>query len=104
MPPPKNPKLEDVLKDSRFRRVTHKNYVFYLRDSRNGYKTYVYEERILKKNQECIGGNKMAEIKAKVIKALSDDEILIDRKIRGTNIIRIKNVDELLKDIEENEM
>lgn len=45
----------------------------------------------------------MAEIKAKVVKALSDDEILIDRKIRGTNIIKIKNVDELLKDIEEDE-
>ena len=45
----------------------------------------------------------MAEIQAKVIKAISDDELLIDRKIRGCNIIKVRNVDELLKDIEENE-
>ena len=44
----------------------------------------------------------MTEIKAKVIKAISDRELLIDRKIRGCNIIRVRNVDELLKDIDEN--
>jgi len=42
----------------------------------------------------------MVEIQAKVIKAISDDELLIDRKIRGCNIIKVRNVDELLKDIE----
>lgn len=42
----------------------------------------------------------MGEIKAKIIKVLSDNEILIDRKIRGTNIVKINNIGELLKDIE----
>jgi len=42
----------------------------------------------------------MKEIKAKVIKAISNDEILIDRKIRGCNIIKIKNIEELLRDID----
>ncbi len=42
----------------------------------------------------------MAEIQAKVIRAISDYELLIDRKIRGCNIIKVRNVDELLKDIE----
>ena len=41
----------------------------------------------------------MAEIEAKVVKVLSNDEIVVDRKIRGCNIIRINNVDELLKDL-----
>ena len=39
------------------------------------------------------------EIKAKVMDVLSEDEILIDRKIRGCNIVKIRNVDELLKDL-----
>ena len=43
----------------------------------------------------------MTEFKRKVVKVLSDDEILIDKKIRGCNIVRISNVDELLKDIGE---
>ena len=42
----------------------------------------------------------MSEIEAKVIRAISHNEILIDRKIRGCNIIRINNIDELMKDID----
>jgi len=41
------------------------------------------------------------EIKAKVIEVLGDDEIRIDRKIRGCDIIKISNIDELLNDIRE---
>lgn len=43
----------------------------------------------------------MSEIKAKVVKVLNDEEIIIDREIRGTNIIRIRNIDELLGDLED---
>jgi len=37
----------------------------------------------------------MKGIKAKVVKVISDEEIMIDRKIRGTNLIRIKGVSEM---------
>jgi len=37
-------------------------------------------------------------------KAISNDEILIDRKIRGCNIIKIKNIEELLRDIDKEKL
>jgi len=44
---------------------------------------------------------KEKKIEAKVIKVLNDTDIVIDKVIRGTNIIRISNLKELLDDLEE---
>jgi len=43
----------------------------------------------------------MKEFKVRVLEVLDEKTIRIDKKIRGTDIIRIANIDELLEDLKE---